>query len=185
MINYAPIDLQVEPISLRNPIVMTSSELAAWTQISKNSVPLLVKLFDIRSIAEGSQNHRYSVHDVMRKIIGVSFESSEELKQLLRPLQKATWVARMTGCSVSAVNAAACEKRSISLPSFQMSAAKRGKAPPRSRRWIPEQIEAHLRGDPLPFRHASTSGKPAKTLITPASSNVFSSICTGNAEVSR
>ena len=185
MLNYAPFDLQVEPIILKSPIVMTSSELAAWAQVGKNAIPALVALFDLRSMAEGSQNHRYSVHDVMRKIIGITPANNEELNLLLRPLQKSTWVARMTGFSVSAINAAACEKRPSSLPSFQLSAEKRGQASPRSRRWIPEQIEAHLRGDPLPFRQVSLSERSVKKSVKPASRNVFAAICTGNAEVSR
>jgi len=185
MLNFMPPDLHVEPISLRSPIVMTSSELAAWAQVGKNAVPALVKLFGIRSRAVGSQNHRYSVHDVMRKIIGVAPTNNDELNLLLKPLQKSTWVAQMTGFSVSAVNAAACEKRTSSLPSFQLSAEKRGQASPRSRRWIPEQIEAHLRGDPLPFRQVSQSEKPTKKPVAQASRNVFAAICTGNAEVSR
>ena len=173
------------PIILRTSAVMTTAELAAWAQLGKNSVPRLTAGFGIRELSGSAKNHRYSVHEVMRKVLGVTAGHSEDLEPLLYPLQKSTWVSAYTGLSVSAINAAICEKR-LTLPApIELTHTDHGQAAARGRRWVPVQIDAYLRNEPIPFMPAMTSGPAPKTASQTISRNVFVAICSDNAKVSR
>jgi hypothetical protein len=168
-------------VELKTPGVMSAKELAAWAQVGKNMVPILAHRFGFRELTGHAKYHRFSVHDVLRKILGVRPQTPDDLERLLIPLQKASWVSRMTGLSVSAISAGACEKRgAIPLP-VELTVTGKDQAAARGRRWIPAQIEAHLRGDPIPFLAPQT---PPKRVQEPAC-NVFAAICGANAEVSR
>lgn len=173
------------PIALRTSAVMSTAELAAWAQIGKNSVPRLTAGFDIRELSGHAKNHRYSVHDVMQKILGVAVRNAESMETLLYPLQKSTWVSEYTGLSVSAINAAICEER-LTLPApVELTQTGHGQAAARGRRWIPAQIDAYLRNDTIPFIPAIAAVPATNTASKTASRNVFAAICSDNAEVSR
>lgn len=173
-------------ISLKRPGVMSTAELAAWTQVGKNAVARLVGRFGIRELTGNAKNHRFPVHDVLRKVLGVSPQTPEDLDRLLIPLQKVSWVSQMTGLSVSSISAGACEKRGALPSPVELTVTGQDQAPARGRRWIPAQIEAHLRGDPIPFLapQTTTQEAPPKNVSEPAC-NVFAAICGANAEVSR
>lgn len=174
------------PITLRTPGVMTTGEFAAWAQVGKNAVPHLMTRFGIREITGNAKNHRYPVHDVLRKILGFTPRSMEDLESLLVPLQKVSWVSQMTGLSVSAISAGACEKRGALPSPLELNATGPDQAPARGRRWIPSQIAAHLRGDPIPFLASQPPARKAPSKPVPTSArNVFAAICGSNAEVSR
>lgn len=177
---------QFSPVTLRFPAVMTTTELAAWAQVGKNAVPQLVKGFGIRELTGHAKNHRLSLQDILRKIIGVTTASPKELEELLMPLQKATWVSGITGLSISAISAGICENRSPLPPPIELTATGPNQAPARSRRWLPVQVEAYLRGDTIPFlaprlplpEHPDTrTQEPAR--------NVFAEICSDSASSSR
>jgi len=173
------------PTPLRTSTVMTTAELASWAQVGKNAVPRLVSQFGIREITGNTKNHRFAVHEIMRKIIGVAPKTAEDLQCLLVPLQKATWVARVTGLSVSAINAAACEKRNgFPLP-IELSVTMADQAAARGRRWIPSQIEAHLRGEPIPFIMLKAPQKSAQRRASDLQSDAFAAMCAADAELSR
>ena len=174
------------PIIFRTPGVMTTSELATWAQIGKNAVPHLVNRFGIRELTGNMKSHRFGVHDVLRKIIRFAPPTPEDLERLLVPLQKASWVAQVTGLSVSAVSAAAYEKRDVLPLPVELTATGPDQAAARGRRWLPAQVEAHLRGDPIPFLASQTPVQKASSKRVPdPARNVFSAICGSNAEVSR
>lgn len=174
------------PFSLKTPGVMSTSELAGWAQVGKNMVPQLVGRFGIRELTGNAKNHRFPVHDVLRKVLGVTPETPEDLERLLTPLQKVSWVSQITGMSVSAISASACEKRGPLPYPVQLSVTGQDQAPARGRRWVPAQIEAHLRGDPIPFLASRTWLPPAPCKhFPPSARNVFAEICGSNAEVSR
>ena len=172
--------------TLRIPGVMTTAELGSWAQIGKNAVPRLVQRYGLREISGQSHSRRYGVHDIMRQILGVTPDAAEDLNLLLLPLQKASWVARITGISVSAINAAICENRLLLPAPVALTQTAPGQAAPRGRRWIPAQIVAHLRGDPIPFLapQAPLRGTP-ETRVQASARNVFAAICSDTAEVSR
>ncbi|WP_372921561.1 hypothetical protein [Roseovarius sp.] len=173
-------------ISLKTPGVMSTAELAKWAQVGKNTVPRLVARFGLREITQFSKNHRFPVHDVLRKVLGVTPETPEDLERLLTPLQKVSWVSQTTGMSVSAISASVCEKRGPLPYPVQLSVTGQDQAPARGRRWVPAQVEAHLRGDPIPFLASQTSLPKAPSKHAPPSArNVFAEICGSNAEVSR
>ncbi|WP_417277505.1 hypothetical protein [Celeribacter sp.] len=175
----------LNPIVLRTSSVMSTGELAAWAQLGKNSIPRLIEGFGIRELSGSAKNHRYSVHDVMRQILGVTVRHAEDLEPLLYPLQKSTWVAAYTGLSVSAINAAICEKR-LTLPApIELTHTDHRQAAARGRRWVPAQIDAYLRNEPIPFIPTITTGPAPKTASQPISRNVFAAICSDNAKVSR
>ena len=173
------------PIMLRTSAVMTTAELAAWAQLGKNSVPRLTASFGIRELSGSAKNHRYSVHEVMRKVLGVTAGHSEDLEPLLYPLQKSTWVSEYTGLSVSAINAAICENRLILPAPVELTTTGHGQAAARGRRWVPAQIDAYLRNEPNPFMPAMASGPANQTASQTASRNAVSAICSNNAKVSR
>lgn len=168
------------PITLRTAGVMTTAELANWALISRNAVPSLVCRFGIPELAGNVKNRRYSAHKVLKSILGITPKTPQDLERLLIPLQKACWVAQITGMSVSAINAAACEKRNFLPLPFELTVTGPDQAPARGRRWIPAQIEAHLRGDPIPFLVPQTKTRkaPSKGVTDPAC-NVFAAICDG------
>lgn len=173
-------------VELKTPGVMSAKELAAWAQVGKNMVPILAHRFGFRELTGHAKYHRFSVHDVLRKILGVSPQTPDDLERLLIPLQKATWVSRMTGLSVSAISAGACEKRGALPSPIELTVTGQDQAPARGRRWIPAQIEAHLRGDPVPFLASQIAAQKTPRKRAPASArNVFAAICGSNAEVSR
>lgn len=174
------------PLSLKTPGVMSTAELAAWAQVGKNMVPKLARRFGFRELTGNAKHRRYSVHDVLKKVLGVTPQTPEDLERLLIPLQKASWVSQMTGLSVSAISAGACEKRgAIPLP-VELTVTGKDQAPARGRRWIPAQIEAHLRGDPIPFLAPQNPDRktPQKRVQEPAC-NVFAAICGANAGEAR
>lgn len=170
------------PSPLKTPGVMSTAELAAWAQIGRNTVPQLVRRFGIRELTGNAKNHRFPVHDVLRKVLGVNPQTPEDLERLLIPLQKVSWVSQMTGMSVSAISASVCEKRG-SLPSpIQLSVTGKDQAPARGRRWVPAQIEAHLRDDPIPFLAPQNQARKAPVKLAPEPAcNVFAAICGANA----
>ena len=158
----------------------------SWAQIGKNAVPSLVARFKIRELTGNAKSRRYPVHCVLRSVLGVSPQTPEDLERLLIPLQKVSWVSQMTGISLSTISASACEKRGTLPFPIELTVTGRNKAPARGRRWIPAQIEAHLRGDPIPFlSDAETARKAPPGGHTNPSRNVFAAICGSNAEVSR
>lgn len=173
-------------VELKTPGVMSATELATWTQVGKNMVTQLSNRFGFREITGNAKNRRFPVHDVVRKVLGVTPQTPEDLERLLIPLQKASWVSQMTGLSVSAISAGACEKRGALPSPIELTVTGQDQAPARGRRWIPAQIEAHLRGDPIPFLapQITTRKSPPKDAPEPAC-NVFAAICGANAEVSR
>lgn len=165
---------------------MTTAELAAWAQVGKNAVPQLVDRFGVRELTGNAKNHRFAVQELLRKIIGVTAASQEDLAMLLMPLQKAAWVAQITGLSTSAISAGVCENRSPLPAPVELTATGPDQAPARGRRWLPVQVEAYLRGDPIPFlaprlplpKHPDTRAQePAR--------NVFAAICADSARSSR
>lgn len=174
----------IAPVALHSPAVMTSAELAAWAQIGKNSVSRLTAHFGIRELTGNAKNHRFSVHEVLRKIIGAAPRTAEEMQELLKPLQKASWVSAITGLSTSAINAAICENR-FRLPApLGLTCTGFEQAAPRGRRWIPAQLDAYLIGAPIPFLpQAGRSNSPGRT-PEPLPGNVFAAICAGNAGTS-
>jgi hypothetical protein len=162
---------------------MSTAELAEWAGIGKNAVPQLINRFGIREITGNAKSRRFPVNSVLRAILGITPTTPGDLEQLLIPLQKSSWVSQITGLSVSAINAAACENRNnLPLP-IALTATGPDQAAARGRRWIPAQVEAHLRGDPIPFLASRPPVRkaPSKRLPTPAR-NVFAAICTDNAE---
>lgn len=182
-INYS---WALEPLTLRTPTVMTTAELASWTLVGKNAVSDLVARFGIHEVTGNAKNHRFSVNDVLRKILGVTIQTPEDLESLLIPLQKVSWVSQVTGLSTSTISANACEKRGALPSPIELTAAGPDQAPARSRRWIPAQIEAHLRGDPIPFIASQAPLRKARSKpALPPARNVFAAICASNSEMSR
>lgn len=174
------------PLSLKRPTVMSTAELSAWAQIGKNAIPQLVILFGIRELTGNAKNHRFSVHDVFSKILQVVPRTPDDVESLLRPLQKASWVSQMTGLSVSAISANVCEKRGALCSPIELSATTPDQAAARGRRWVPAQIEAHLRGDPIPFIASQIPlRKTQPKCVQEPARNVFAEICASNAEVSQ
>ena len=170
-----------QPLILKTRGVMTASELAAWAQIGKNSVQQLVSRFGIREIPAGTRGLRFSAPLVLQNIIGIAPRSPEEFDQMLVPLQKASWVAQLTGFSVSTINAAACANRSGFPAPIELTRAVPNQAAPRSRRWIAAQVIAHLNGENVPFTtqaHASPRG------ASDDPRNVFPAFSAANAEIS-
>ena len=173
-------------ITPRTAGIMSTVELATWAQVGRNSVTQLVGRFGIRELTGHAKNHRFSVHEVLRKVLGVTPESPEDLERLLIPLQKTNWVSQVTGMSISAINAGVCEKRSALPPPVELTVTERGRAAARGRRWVPAQIAAHLHGDPIPFLAPRIAQQKTPENPAPApASNVFAAICNANAEVSR
>ncbi|WP_165616972.1 hypothetical protein [Salipiger marinus] len=183
---YTAATHRLSPVTLRFPAVMTTAELAAWSQVGKNAVPHLVARFGIRELTGHAKNRRFAIHDVLRKIIGVTAASPEDLALLLMPLQKASWVSQITGLSTSAVSAGICENRSPLPAPVELTATGPGRAPARGRRWLVVQVEAYLRGDPIPFLAPQ---KPFPDLpeirAQEPAGNVFAAICADSATSSR
>jgi hypothetical protein len=174
------------PVAIKRPGVMSTAELAAWAQVGKNAIPQIVERFGIREITGNAKFHRFPVHDVLSKILGVTPQTPEDLERLLIPLQKASWVSKMTGISVSAISASVCEKRGVLPSPIELTITGKDQAPARGRRWIPAQIEAHLSGHPIPFLTSKTTVRKALSKRYPdPSRNIFAAICGSNAEVSR
>lgn len=173
-------------VELKTPGVMSATELATWARVGKNMVPKLSNRFGFREITGNAKNHRFSVHEVFRKVLGVSPQTPEDLERLLIPLQKASWVSQMTGLSLSAISAGVCEKRSVLPSPVELTVTGQDQAPARGRRWIPAQIEAHLRGDPIPFLALQTPDRKAPPKRVPEPTcNVFAAICGANAGEAR
>jgi len=171
----------VQPLLLKTPGVMTASELAAWAQIGKNSVQQLVSRFGIREITAGKRGLRFSAPLVLKNVIGIAPQSREELDQMLVPLQKASWVAQLTGLSVSTINAAACANRSGLPAPVELTRTDPDQAAPRSRRWVPAQVIAHLNGEDVPF---TTQAHESPRGASDDDRNVFPAFSAANAEIS-
>ena len=92
----------IQPIDLQTPGVMTAAELGTWAQVGKNIVPRLMSPFAIRSVAEHVKNRRCSVHEMMRKSLGITLETADDIELLLEHPQRSSWVLAVTGLSVSA-----------------------------------------------------------------------------------
>ena len=142
--------VSLAPVTLRSPAVMSQGELARWAQIGRNAVPRLVEQYGIREITRQQRHQRYSVTDVLARILNINPSDADEEQQLLIPLQTTDWVAQMTGRSRSTLSERArlggLPYRAIDL--FATSAAQGAS---RCRRWIAAQVVADLTGVPLPF----------------------------------
>ena len=178
---YAP---PIDPIELRFSVVMTTAELAAWCQVGKNTVPHIITHFGLKELTGAAKNHRFSLHDVMRKIIGVTALGDPEIKALLYPLQKANWVSERTGLGVSSINAAICENRLLLPAPIEVTRRHPGRTAARGRRWIPAQIEAYIRSDPIPFQAERAPRQASKARPKPTFGNAFEAICSDNATAS-
>ncbi|UWQ74424.1 hypothetical protein [Leisingera sp. M658] len=176
---------EILPIALASTSVMSTAELAAWAQIGKNSISRLTAHFGIKELTGNAKSHRFSVHEVMRKIIGIAPRTADEMQALLKPLQKASWVSGITGMSTSAINAAICENRLLLPAPLELTRAGFGQAAPRGRRWIPAQLDAYLLGAPVPFLPQEALPDSSKSPPPTEPGNVFAAICTGNARASR
>lgn len=174
----------LDPVELRFPVVMTSAELAAWCQVGKNTVPHIITHYGLKELSGAAKNHRFAVHEVMRKIIGVTPHGDAEVKVLLYPLQKAPWVSERTGLGVSSINAAICENRLLLPAPIEVTPTQPGRTAARGRRWIPAQIEAYIRCDPIPFQTERAPRPASKSRSKPTFRNAFEAICSDNAEVS-
>jgi len=174
----------LDPIELRFPVVMTSAELSAWCQIGKNTVPHIVSYFGLNELSGAAKNHRFGVHEVMRKIIGVTPLGDAEIKAFLYPLQKATWVSERTGLGVSSINAAICENRLLLPAPIEVTPTQPGRTAARGRRWVPAQIEAYIRNDPIPFQTERVPRPASKSRLKPTFRNAFEAICSDNAAAS-
>jgi len=181
LVAYTP---PLDPIELRFPIVMTTAELAAWCQVGKNTVPYIISYFGLKELSGAAKNHRFGVHEIMRKIIGVTPFGDAEIKALLYPLQKAPWVSERTGLSVSSINAAICENRLLLPAPIEVTSTQTGRTAARGRRWLPAQIEAYIRSDPIPFQAKRAPRPDPKSRSKPTFRNAFEAICSDNAEVS-
>ena len=181
LVAYTP---PLDPIELRFPVVMTTAELAAWCQVGKNTVPYIVSYFRLNELSGAAKNHRFSVHEVMRKIIGVTPLGDPEIKALLYPLQKASWVSERTGLGVSSINAAICENRLLMPAPIAVTPTQPGRTAARGRRWLPAQIEAYVRCDPIPFQAERAPRPDPKSRSKPTFGNAFEAIWSDNAEVS-
>tara|TARA_R110002072_G_scaffold10478_1_gene48654 strand:+ start:12581 stop:13138 length:558 start_codon:yes stop_codon:yes gene_type:complete len=181
VIAYTP---PLDPIELRFPVVMSTAELAAWCQIGKNTVPHIVSYFGLNELSGAAKNHRFGVHEVMRKIIGVTPLGDAEIKALLYPLQKAPWVSERTGLGVSSINAAISENRLLLPSPIEVTRTHLGRNAARGRRWIPAQIEAYIRCDPIPFQTERAPRPASKSRSKPTCRNAFEAICSDNAKVS-
>ena len=174
----------LDPIELRFPVVMTTAELAAWCQVGKNTIPHIITHFRLKELSGAAKNHRFGVHEVMRKIVGVTPLGDAEIKALLYPLQKAPWVSERTGLGVSSINAAICENRLLLPAPIEVTRTHLGRNAARGRRWIPAQIEAYIRCDPIPFQAKQTPRPASKSRSKPTFGNAFEAICSDNAEAS-
>ncbi len=173
------------PTTLRTPGLMTTAELGSWAQIGKNAIPQLVCRFHLREITGKPKNHRYSVPSVLHAILGVAPRTPAEMESLLIPLQKSSWVSQMVGLSASTISADVCENRGVLPCPVELTATVPGQAPARGRRWIPAQILAHLRGDPIPFLAPQIPlRRTPEALAQVPDSNVFAAICSDNTGVS-
>lgn len=172
----------VQPLKLRNPYVFTKSELGLWLAIGKNSVNRAVRLFDLECLPGTQSRARFSTRLVLIKILGVSIVSIDDFEQLLRPLQKASWVSKMTGHSASGLSEIArredpCFPRSIQVSDFIKSGGT-----PRQRRWVPSEVEAFVFGGLYPtIETVSSTSSHQKSSFC----NVFEAVCSDNAQVSR
>lgn len=175
----------IAPVALLSPTVMTTTELAVWAQIGKNSVSRLTAHFGIKELTGNAKSHRFSVHEILRKIIGVAPRTSEEMQELLKPLQKASWVSAITGQSTSAINAAICENRFRFPAPLELTRTGLEQAAPRGRRWIPAQLDAYLIDAPIPFLPQAERSNSSGRNPEPLPGNVFAAICADNAESSR
>ena len=177
--------LYLDPIKPRAASVMTTAELAEWCGLGKNSIPRLIDFFGIRELSRSAKNHKFSTYEVMRKVLGVTPDNADDMAMLLYPLQKSAWVSEQTGLSVSGINAAICEKR-LQMPSpVELTRTNPTQAAARSRRWIPAQIDAYLKNDPIPFVTALTPCLDPKPQQETTSRNAFAAIFSDNAKVSR
>lgn len=174
----------LDPIELRFPVVMTTAELAAWCQIGKNTVPHIITHFGLKELSGAAKNHRFGLHEVMHKIIGVTPLGHAEIKALLYPLQKATWVSQRSGLSVSSINAAVCENRLLMPAPIEVTPTQPGRTAARGRRWLPAQIEAYIRCDPIPFQAEQAPRPASKSQQNPTFGNAFEAICSDNAAAS-
>ncbi|MEQ5829450.1 hypothetical protein J3456_19080 [Sulfitobacter sp. NFXS29] len=181
LVAYTP---PLDPIELRFPVVMTNAEMAAWCQVGKNTVPHIVRYFGLNELSGAAKNHRFGLHEVMGKIINVTPPDDAEIKVLLYPLQKVTWVSERTGLSVSSINAAVCENRLLLPAPIEVTPTQPGRTAARGRRWVPAQIEAYIRNDPIPFQVAPEPRPVPKSRSKPTFRNAFEAICSDNAEVS-
>lgn len=172
----------LKPLQLKSPDVMSQAELAAWAQVGKNAIPRLLAHFAIREITGKANHWRYSTHDIFRMILGTEPQSAEDVPLLLKPLQTAGWVEAITGISRSTLSTHA-RRPFLGFPAaINLLTTRSDQAAARGRRWIPAQIEAHIRGEDIPFLAGEI---PPSNPSLPPDGNVFAAICASNAEGSR
>jgi hypothetical protein len=166
--------------------LLTRQELADWLNVGINEVPRLLRRFHLTPI-EG----RFPVRSVWRQVLGVEPQDDDEAALLMERLQPITWVARQIGKAPSTV------RNRLSEGTFEYPGPIADLGDPkktsRSRRWLPAQIRAARRGDPVPTFRAveplrpdvEASAEPAAEPAPEAVNNAFAEILRLNAENSR
>ncbi|WP_145962769.1 thioredoxin domain-containing protein [Mangrovicoccus ximenensis] len=159
---------KIPPLLIENKTVMTAAELKAWTQLGKNSVSDFIRQHDLKDISGNARNRKYSTLAIFRAVLKIVPGSPEEFHLLLKPLQRASWVSRTTGESVSALGKKARDAESSFPASVQLLRRRKGPDFPRDRRWIPAEIEALVEGRPPPFsQDATVQSSPVRAESAP------------------
>ena len=135
------------------PGLLTRQELADLVNVGINEVPSLLGRFHLTPI-EG----RFPVRSVWRQVLGVEPQDDDEAALLMEQLQPITWVAAQIGKAPSTV------RSKLREGTFEYPAPIADLGDPektsRSRRWLPEQIRAARRGDPVPTFRAVEPLRP-------------------------
>lgn len=176
----------VPTIVPKTPGLLTRQELADLMNVGINEVPRLLDRFHLTPIEA-----RFPVRSVWRQVLGVEPRDEDEAALLMEQLQPITWVAAQVGKASSTVRS----KLSEGTFEYPGPIADLGDAQKtsRSRRWLPAQIRAARRGDPVPvFRaveplrpDARATAEPASEPAPEAVNNAFAEILRLNAEKSR
>lgn len=162
----------------RSPVVMTVAELAAWANVSRNSVRRIVCHFGLREITGHSRHQKYSTIEIMRRVLDVEVQNEAELALLLRPLQGVAWVSRQTGISTSTLAARALDTEAQKpLRAISLFACESGGAAGRARRWVPAEVAAFVRGETVSFG-GNLQGPTHRTATV---GNAFAALWTTNA----
>lgn len=172
----------LEPIILKNPFVMSVTEIAEWACVGKNTVPQIIARFGLNEVTGHGKNRRYRTKEVLRRVTGMNPATSEDVTLLLKPLQQAAWVSTVLGISVSALSENARSGRTTIPTAIQLSETTKTQQAPRGRRWIPAQIEIYLEDLADPFVKMQKRKLAASRRVN---RNVFGEICAGNTARSR
>lgn len=176
------LDEDAQPLKLRFPLMMTVAELACWSNVSRNSVGRLVSHFGLRETTGHTRHQKYPIVDVMRLVLDIDIQSNAEIDLLLRPLAGAAWVSRQTGVSPSTLSARALQgDDGSSLRAISLFPPAPGGGASRARRWIPAEVDAHVRGDAMPFKRISRRMRQS----APTDRNAFAALWTTNTEDAR